>query len=75
MASKWEKAFFWPIALAIGVGIWVQIQKEVISDLKRENQFLQKEIWDMIDDLERERCVNRVLKLRIALWSPYNDFD
>jgi hypothetical protein len=27
-------------------GTRFQIQKEVISDLKRENQFLSKEIWE-----------------------------
>ncbi len=34
--------------------IWVQIQKEVISDLKREDQFLSKEIW-----ASRELCKPR----------------
>ncbi len=33
----------------------VQIQKEVISDLKRENQFLPKEIWESIWLISRER--------------------
>jgi hypothetical protein len=37
----------------------VQIQKEVISDLKRENQFLLKEIWESILLISSERSVNR----------------
>jgi len=27
----------------------VQIPKEVISDMKRENQFLSKEIWESLE--------------------------
>jgi hypothetical protein len=36
----------------------VQIQKEMISDLKRENQFLSKELWEFIYiiDLKNEIC-------------------
>jgi len=30
------------------IGLRVQIQKEVVSDLKRENQFSSKEIWESI---------------------------
>jgi hypothetical protein len=37
----------------------VQIQKEVISDLKRENKFLSKDVWDSIGLISGERCVNR----------------
>jgi hypothetical protein len=43
---------------------WVQIQKEVISDLKRESQFLAKEIWEttFMIDLQREICKNWILR-------------
>ncbi len=37
----------------------VQIQKEVISDLKREILFLSKEIWESILLISSERSVNR----------------
>jgi hypothetical protein len=48
-----------------GVILNVQIQKEVISNLKRENQFLSKEIWESIcvlHNLSRDIC-KPVLKL------------
>jgi hypothetical protein len=38
----------------------VQIQKEIISDLKRENQFLSKEIKESIKLISRQRYVNRI---------------
>ncbi len=37
----------------------VQIQTEVISDLKCENQFLSKEIWESTWLISKERSVNR----------------
>jgi hypothetical protein len=37
----------------------VQIKKEVISDLKRENQFLSKETWESILLISREMYVKR----------------
>ncbi len=40
----------------------VQIQKEVISDLKRENQFLSKEICESLWLIFRERSVNTGFK-------------
>ncbi len=44
----------------------VQIQKEVISDLKWENQILPKEKWESIWLISKERSVNMGLKLDIT---------
>ncbi len=38
---------------------WLHIQKEVISYLKREHQFLSKEVWESKWLMSRERFVNR----------------
>ncbi len=51
----------------------VQIQIEVISDLKRENQFLSKEIWESI-----KRSVNWFqdwILRRKAKWRPSQNLD
>ncbi len=52
---------------------WVHIQKEVIYDLKRENQFLSKEIWESIWVISRKRFINQFsnwILRRVPLWSP-----
>ncbi len=56
------------------------IRKEVISDLKGENQFFSKEIWDSIWLISRERSVNRfknwflpVVPLRCVAYYRNND--
>ncbi len=58
----------------------VQNQEEVISDMKRENQFLSKEIGEStcIWLWERERSVNRVynwILRRMAQWSTSHNED
>ncbi len=41
-------------------------QKEVISDMKRENKFLSKEIWQFIWLISLERSVNRFWSLILS---------
>jgi hypothetical protein len=53
-------------------------QKEVISNLKRENKFLSTEIWQSIWLISRERSVNQFWNwiLRpMAWWSPSQNSD